>query len=92
MGWTNGWKVTNLMKIILMNTKKKEMKKAIKSQFATAENQFIQTTFSLKRKMNWWREQSIQEDKGGSFNLELYLDYLSEQDFNQNKTFEDEKI
>jgi hypothetical protein len=47
------------------------------------ENEFIQTTFSLKRKMNWWREQSCEGDKGGSFNLELYLDYLSEQDFNE---------
>jgi hypothetical protein len=42
--------------------------------------------------VRWWRNQSIHEDKGGNFNLELYLDYLSEQDFNQNKTFEDEKI
>ena len=47
------------------------------------ENEFIQTTFSLKRKMNWWREQSVEGDKGGSFNLELYLDYLSEQEFNE---------
>ena len=63
------------------------MQKTIKTQ----ENEFIQTTFSLKRKMNWWREQSCEADKGGSFNLQLYLDYLSEQDFNQNKTFEDER-
>jgi hypothetical protein len=47
------------------------------------ENEFIQTTFSLKRKMNWWREQSVEGDKGGSFNLELYLDYLDNQDFNE---------
>jgi hypothetical protein len=65
-----------------MNTKNKEMKKSIKSQFATTENQFTQTTFSLKRKMNWWREQSCEGDKGGSFNLELYMDYLERQDFN----------
>jgi len=32
--------------------------------------------------MLWWREQSCEEDKGGSFDLELYLDYLSVQDFN----------
>jgi hypothetical protein len=51
----------------------------------TNENQFTQTTFSLKRKMLWWREQSVEGDKGGSFNLELYLDYLSEQDFNEIK-------
>jgi hypothetical protein len=51
----------------------------------TNENTFIPTTFSLKRKMQWWREQSCDGDKGGSFNLELYLDYLSEQDFNEIK-------
>jgi hypothetical protein len=51
----------------------------------TSENTFIPTTFSLKRKMQWWREQSCDGDKGGSFNLELYLDYLSEQDFNEIK-------
>ncbi len=51
----------------------------------TNENTFIPTTFSLKRKMQWWREQSCDCDKGGSFNLELYLDYLSEQDFNEIK-------
>jgi hypothetical protein len=58
------------------------MKQLIKSQIATTENQFTQTTFSLKRKMNWWREQSSEGDKGGSFNLELYLDYLERQDLN----------
>jgi hypothetical protein len=54
----------------------------------TTENKFTQTTFSLKRKMLWWREQSCEGDKGGSFNLELYLDYLSQQDFNEPKTKE----
>ena len=52
----------------------------------TNENTFTPTTFSLKRKMQWWREQSCDGDKGGSFNLELYLDYLSEQDFHEIKT------
>lgn len=59
------------------------MKQLLKSQIATTENQFTQTTFSLKRKMNWWREQSVEGDKGGSFNLELYLDYLDNQEFNE---------
>jgi hypothetical protein len=67
------------------------MKESIKSQIATAKNQFIPTTFSLKRKMDWWRNQSIDQDKGGSFNLELYLDYLSEQEFNEIPNY-DEKI
>ena len=57
--------------------------KLVKSQIATTENQFTQTTFSLKRKMNWWREQSVEGDKGGSFNLNLYLDYLDNQEFNE---------
>ena len=59
------------------------------------ENEFTQTTFSLKRKMNWWREQSCEGDKGGSFNLELYLDYLDNQEFNEEtitKTRTNEKI
>jgi hypothetical protein len=59
------------------------------------ENEFIQTTFSLKRKMNWWREQSCEGDKGGSFNLQLYLDYLDNQEFNEEtitKTRTNEKI
>ena len=55
------------------------MQKSIKTQ----ENEFTQTTFSLKRKMNWWREQSVEGDKGGSFNLNLYLDYLENQEFNE---------
>jgi hypothetical protein len=44
------------------------------------DNIYTYTTYSLKRKMLWWREQSIENDKGGSFNLELYLDYLEAQD------------
>lgn len=56
------------------------------------ENEFTPTTFSIKRKMDWWRNQNTEGDKGGNFNLDLYLDYLSEQDFNNNKTFKDEKI
>ena len=46
----------------------------------STDNQYTYTTYSLKRKMLWWREQSMEEDKGGSFNLELYLDYLDAQD------------
>ena len=51
----------------------------------TTENTLIPTTFSLNRKMLWWRDKSCEGDKGGSFNLELYLDYLSEQEFNEIK-------
>ena len=44
------------------------------------ENTFIPTSFSIKRKMQWWRNQSSHEDKGGSFDLDLYLAYLEAQD------------
>lgn len=44
------------------------------------ENTFTPTTFSIKRKMQWWRNQSSQDDKGGSFDLDLYLAYLEAQD------------
>jgi hypothetical protein len=27
--------------------------------------------------INWWKNQSFAGDKGGSFNLKLYFDYLS---------------
>jgi hypothetical protein len=44
------------------------------------ENIFTPTSFSIKRKMMWWINQSSQEDKGGSFDLDLYLAYLEAQD------------
>ena len=40
------------------------------------------TTFSLQAKMDWWKNKKSEGDKGGSFNLQLYLDYLSSQDTN----------
>lgn len=43
------------------------------------------TTFSLQAKMDWWKNKKSEGDKGGSFNLQLYLDYLSSQDTNQIK-------
>lgn len=27
--------------------------------------------------INWWTKQSFAHDKGGSFNVQLYFDYLS---------------
>lgn len=27
--------------------------------------------------INWWKKQSFAGDKGGSFNVKLYFDYLS---------------
>ena len=40
------------------------------------------TTFSLQTKMDWWKNKKSEGDKGGSFNLQLYLDYLSSLDNN----------
>jgi len=40
----------------------------------------VPTHFSLKAKMEWWKNKKSEGDKGGSFNLQLYLDYLSLQD------------
>jgi hypothetical protein len=51
----------------------------------TTETRPIPTTFSLQTKMDWWKNKKSEGDKGGSFNLQLYLDYLSSQDTNQIK-------
>jgi hypothetical protein len=64
----------------------------MKKQIKIKENEFTPIRPNVMTCVRWWRNQSSHQDKGGSFNLELYLDYLSEQDFNNNKTFEDEKI
>lgn len=51
----------------------------------TTETRPIPTTFSLQTKMDWWKNKKSEGDKGGSFNLQLYLDYLRSQDTNQIK-------
>ena len=38
-----------------------------------SENTFTQLNYPLVRRMNWWKNQSVHEDKGGSFNLNLYI-------------------
>jgi len=40
----------------------------------------VPTNFSLQTKIEWWKNKKSEGDKGGSFNLQLYLDYLSLQD------------
>jgi len=40
----------------------------------------VPTNFSLQTKMEWWKNKKSEGDKGGSFNLQLYLDYLSSLD------------
>ena len=39
------------------------------------ENEFTPLNYPLVRRMHWWRMKSFNEDKGGSFNVELYLSY-----------------
>ena len=63
------------------------MKKTIKIK----ENEFTPIRPNVMACVRWWREQSSHQDKGGSFNLELYLDYLSEQEFNEIPNY-DEKV
>jgi len=46
----------------------------------TTETTPTPTHFSLQTKMEWWKNKKSEGDKGGSFNLQLYLDYLSSQD------------
>jgi hypothetical protein len=43
----------------------------------TTETAPTPTHFSLQTKMDWWKNKKSEGDKGGSFNLQLYLDYLS---------------
>ena len=86
MELTNGWKVENLTTIIIMKTKTKQMKTQ-----KIQENEFTPIRPNVMACVRWWRNQSSHQDKGGSFNIQLYLDYLNEQDFNNNKTFEDER-
>jgi hypothetical protein len=39
------------------------------------KNTFIPLRLPLVKQIRWWRKQSIENDKGGSFNVELYLAY-----------------
>lgn len=39
------------------------------------ENTFIRLPYPLVRQIQWWRKKSFHDDKGGSFNVELYLAY-----------------
>jgi hypothetical protein len=44
------------------------------------ENKFIPLRKNIVKSMNWWKNQSlpgVYKDKGGSFNLELYMKYLN---------------
>jgi len=43
----------------------------------TKINHFIPASPNIARIMRYWKNQSSENDKGGSFNLTLYLDYLN---------------
>ena len=42
----------------------------------TKKNTFIKLTPNLAQMVRHWRCQKSENDKGGSFNVTLYLDYL----------------
>lgn len=43
----------------------------------TKKNTFIEVKSDLATMMRHWKGQKSENDKGGSFNLTLYLDYLN---------------
>ena len=45
----------------------------MKKKETTTENQYIAPP--LGTIMKWWSSQKLEQDKGGSFNYELYLQY-----------------
>jgi hypothetical protein len=53
-------------------------KKTIKSKIIEAENVFIPYPPNIMHCIKFWKNQSLKhcDDKGGSFNVQLYLDYL----------------
>jgi hypothetical protein len=47
----------------------------MKNQKRKNENEFIPLNYPLVRRIQWWRMKSMNEDKGGSFDVQLYLQY-----------------
>jgi hypothetical protein len=47
----------------------------MKNQKRKNENEFIPLNYPLVRRIHWWRMKSMNEDKGGSFDVQLYLQY-----------------
>jgi hypothetical protein len=43
------------------------------------QNTFTPVRYPIVRIMNFWKNKSSNEDKGGSFNLKLYLDFCEAQ-------------
>lgn len=51
------------------------MEKLNQMKMKRNENKFIPLNYPLVRRIQWWRKKSMNDDKGGSFNVELYLQY-----------------
>jgi hypothetical protein len=51
------------------------MEKLNQMKMKRNENTFIPLNYPLIRRIQWWRKKSMNDDKGGSFNVELYLQY-----------------
>ena len=51
--------------------------KSQKNHKIIAINTYIPVKPHIARIQRWWKNQSIHDDKGGSFNVTLYLDYLN---------------
>jgi hypothetical protein len=45
----------------------------MKSTRKKTENKYIPTSLPISRMIRWWRNQSSENDKGGTFNVEHYL-------------------
>ena len=53
------------------------MAKTTRRMKTTKKNTFISVKSDLATMMRFWKGQKSENDKGGSFNLSLYLDYLN---------------
>jgi len=51
--------------------------KSQKNRTKIAINTYIPVKPNIARMKRWWKGQSLHDDKGGSFNVTLYLDYLN---------------
>lgn len=51
------------------------MEKLNQMKMKRNDNTFIPLNYPLVRRIQWWRKKSMNDDKGGSFNVELYLQY-----------------
>lgn len=61
-----------------MNITTKPLKTTVMNSKANIKiNHYIPVKPNIARMKRWWKNQSLHNDKGGSFNVSLYLDYLN---------------